>query len=488
MHDTCASSILDLVVCPRCLGQLRATAPANSHAGRGGTDQQVLLDCTRCGLEFPVFSGVPCMIAPTTSSRGLLKEVAARLKDTARRSRGPLPSDPLEAQRIAEDTRTAELHRRLEQWATESLAVEAGQVVLELGVGAGGTTRRLAERGARVVATDVYPWDLARIGEEGIACGAMCEAARLPFPDHTFDVTVGRSFLHHVDEFDRAATEMARVTRRGGKVAVICEPTRAITDVEASYARGSAADILGYNERVRSFLDYYRALTRAGRVDVHCTELNVALRPACELSDEEFHLIGEQLSRVDGPVDERYLYLLNFASGWCNMVATIEHDVHRSPTRDDDSEALVCTPSEYLALVMHSDAQHAAAAAEHIERIAGLSAQPPPAAAARAAPSPDPAVASIEAAVERLALAYPDASAACRAMAEPVRRLGQRAVEAEQDMARLQRAREQDVAHLGRYVRALETELNAIRNRRLYRWGEWLVLRLARLLGTSRAH
>ncbi|UJR78712.1 class I SAM-dependent methyltransferase [Sandaracinus amylolyticus] len=99
--------------------------------------------------------------------------------------------------------------------------------VLLVGCGAGDDALALAERivGARVTGVDT---SLARIDEalrraRHVALAvhfAVADARALPFDDERFDVVLADGVLGEVDDRLRAARELARVTRAGGRVLV----------------------------------------------------------------------------------------------------------------------------------------------------------------------------------------------------------------------------------------------------------------------------
>lgn len=100
----------------------------------------------------------------------------------------------------------------------------ADRAVLEIGCGQGaGTEILLRSCGAsRVIAFDYDPEQLwrakrrhARRGQSN-ALLFIGDAARLPFPDQTFDVVVEFAILHHVPEWPLALREIARVLKPGG--------------------------------------------------------------------------------------------------------------------------------------------------------------------------------------------------------------------------------------------------------------------------------
>lgn len=98
-----------------------------------------------------------------------------------------------------------------------------GKRVLDMGCGFGHMTVLLARSGAEVSAVDLSPQSLsvaerrARLHDVRASFHAA-PGERLPFPDATFDVVVGKAILHHL-EVDRAGPELYRVLRPGGRAA-----------------------------------------------------------------------------------------------------------------------------------------------------------------------------------------------------------------------------------------------------------------------------
>jgi len=113
------------------------------------------------------------------------------------------------------------------------LGLRPGDRMLDLGCGAGRHAFEAARLGATVTAVDL---DLGALGEvrsiiaamgeagelpEGASCSAAGgDALRLPFPDATFDRVVASEVMEHIADDRAAATELARVLRPGGTLAV----------------------------------------------------------------------------------------------------------------------------------------------------------------------------------------------------------------------------------------------------------------------------
>lgn len=113
------------------------------------------------------------------------------------------------------------------------LGLQPGDVVLDLGCGAGRHTYAALERGAHVVAVDL---DAGLLGDVAAMCAGMFEeglvptgtsatfvcadATRLPFGDDAFDRVIVSEVLEHIPDDAAAMTEVARVLKPNGKAAV----------------------------------------------------------------------------------------------------------------------------------------------------------------------------------------------------------------------------------------------------------------------------
>jgi SAM-dependent methyltransferase len=104
--------------------------------------------------------------------------------------------------------------------------IRAGELVLDVACGTGNTALMARARGAVVTGLDLTPELLAvarqRAAGEGYDDITWTEgdAERLPFPDGAFDVVVSTCGLMFAPDQQKVAAEVARVTRRGGRIAI----------------------------------------------------------------------------------------------------------------------------------------------------------------------------------------------------------------------------------------------------------------------------
>ena len=105
----------------------------------------------------------------------------------------------------------------------EALDLRSGQKVLDVAAGNGNVSLAAARRWCEVVATDSVPELLERARERALAERLdlqfrEADAEALPFPDGSFDVVVSTFGVMFTPDQERAASELARVCRRGGKI------------------------------------------------------------------------------------------------------------------------------------------------------------------------------------------------------------------------------------------------------------------------------
>jgi SAM-dependent methyltransferase len=120
----------------------------------------------------------------------------------------------------------------------DRLGLQRGERVLDLGCGGGRHAFEAMRRGGRVTALDAAAAELKdvaavtgamiesrEVGPDvyaGVVCG---DALDVPFPDATFDRIIVSEVLEHIWDDERAISELVRVLRPGGRLAVTV-PTR----------------------------------------------------------------------------------------------------------------------------------------------------------------------------------------------------------------------------------------------------------------------
>jgi SAM-dependent methyltransferase len=105
----------------------------------------------------------------------------------------------------------------------EALDLRAGERVLDVAAGNGNATLAAARRWCHVVSSDYVPALLergrARASAEGLPVQfEQADAENLPYADHDFDVVLSTFGVMFTPDQDKAAAEMARTCKPGGRI------------------------------------------------------------------------------------------------------------------------------------------------------------------------------------------------------------------------------------------------------------------------------
>jgi demethylmenaquinone methyltransferase / 2-methoxy-6-polyprenyl-1,4-benzoquinol methylase len=111
--------------------------------------------------------------------------------------------------------------RRWRRWTRAAVGAGTGERVLDLAAGTAVSTVELAGAGAWCVAAD-FSLGMLRAGRHRAVPMVGADALALPFADGVFDAVTISFGLRNVVDPDAALTELARVTRPGGRL-VVCE-------------------------------------------------------------------------------------------------------------------------------------------------------------------------------------------------------------------------------------------------------------------------
>lgn len=139
------------------------------------------------------------------------------------------PDEAADAQRqmwtLGDYAAVAERLLPISKSVVSELPITAGTRLLDVAVGDGNAAIEAARRGARVTGIDLTPAQIdkarARVAAAGLDIDLhVGDAERLPFAGDSFDVVTSVMGVIFAPDHRRAASELARVVRPGGTVAI----------------------------------------------------------------------------------------------------------------------------------------------------------------------------------------------------------------------------------------------------------------------------
>jgi len=184
--------LLDLLACPRCLGEL------------GPGDR--MLTCFSCGTQYEIRGGIPVLMPEGIDLEHLAEEEKL----------GELMTGAQASEKDALSEKQWQLSKK-EYWNLVRERVGSGKTIVNIGCGVDASFLDLAE-GNTLVAFDLMCSLLERMREEhGSALNVAGAVQALPFRDEAFDTVCCVDLIHH--EPDRLAeifASFARILRPGG--------------------------------------------------------------------------------------------------------------------------------------------------------------------------------------------------------------------------------------------------------------------------------
>jgi len=141
----------------------------------------------------------------------------------------------------------------------QTLAPEPGEQFLDLACGTGAVALLAAETGAETVGLDISPGQLVKARSAAAEAGLDIrfdegDAQELPYGDAAFDVVASAFGVVFAPSHERAAGELARVVRPGGRLAMTAWPRDPFSELGREYPPGDDPREWGQRERAAELL------------------------------------------------------------------------------------------------------------------------------------------------------------------------------------------------------------------------------------------
>ena len=188
---------------------------------------------------------------------------------------------------LMNDVMSFGLHRAWKHYAVAASHAKPGERVLDLAAGTGDMAQAFARQvgsAGLVVHTDINE-AMLRVGRDRMADSGLllptltCDAEHLPFASGSFDLVSVAFGLRNMTHKDRALSEMCRVLRDGGRLAVL-EFSRIAEPLRRPYDWYSYNVLPKLGEWITGDSESYRYLAESIRVHPGQRELKEMMKAA----------------------------------------------------------------------------------------------------------------------------------------------------------------------------------------------------------------
>ena len=208
------------LICPVC----KAGAVDLEHVCEQGCP------CVQCGFSLRKTAGIVRVLAPDRrvvyerflSDYGTIRKAEGRGSDK-RAYYLALPYEDLSGKNAGQWRIRARSYRYFETHVLDRKGLD----ILDLGAGNGWMSYRLAQRGDRPVAVDIFTdgFDgLSAAREYGMFPAVEAEFDNLPFADGQFDLAVFNSSFHYSTNYHITLGEARRCLKRSGRIVILDTP------------------------------------------------------------------------------------------------------------------------------------------------------------------------------------------------------------------------------------------------------------------------
>jgi ubiquinone/menaquinone biosynthesis C-methylase UbiE len=188
----------------------------------------------RCKRNYKIIKGIPDLLS---SKSKIVQQEIEGWEKFAKDEKWLAPPDeylmelPRPKKKVKTDTLHWEWHADNFQRAID-LVDPKGKWLLDIAAGRCWTTKYLAQKGGRCVATDILTRKNIGLetGERYIKQTGKyfdrvaCDMNNMPFQNNSFDIVFVYASMHHTEDLPKAIAEAIRVLKKGGKIYLTGEP------------------------------------------------------------------------------------------------------------------------------------------------------------------------------------------------------------------------------------------------------------------------
>jgi SAM-dependent methyltransferase len=260
------------VCCPVCRGQF--DLKVEEEAGDQVVTGQLI--CKGCGETYPIVKKIPNLLAMDHLEEHKRREMQGWLDlwDKLGMYERPTLEDSFRLPYVGGIWTDV---ARMFDMALVEMKLTGNERILDVGAGQGWASRFFAEKGCKVIATDIVAdeWyglgrsyaimDFADVSFEPM----LADGENMPFPENHFDYVFFQGALHHFTDFHRVLVQVHKILKPGGRIIAAGEPSIAIFSSEAAVQATLEETEAGIVERRPAPGGYHRALRGAGFKDIH---------------------------------------------------------------------------------------------------------------------------------------------------------------------------------------------------------------------------
>lgn len=194
------------------------------------------------------------------------------------------------------------VRRSLVRSVVKELNLPVGAPILDVGTSTGTNLRLLKEMGfTNVIGLDRSPEAIRWCNDKGLGLVREGDVCLMPFSDQTFDLVLATDILEHVDDDQKALSELQRVLKKTGHI-VITVPT-------FPSLWGLQDDVAHHKRRYRR-RDLLARISESGLDSRKCFHFNFLLFVPIWLARQVIRLAGVRLkseNQINTPLLNRVL-------------------------------------------------------------------------------------------------------------------------------------------------------------------------------------